>query len=168
MRYHLNPKRQGDSGALKWRAGVGPEWSKSGFPGREMVKGGRPPMGQCCLFYPFTLFAPLFTPLLVSSLNQIHSTSLSSNPPNAGWETLSLVHMCVCVCKCVPLNMSQWTRVWDSISDVQHKLKLSLKLKAHTRKCHLYSLVVDTCWSTVCTSYTSAGVCRRLEWYWCH
>ena len=81
--------------------------SRSGFPGRTLVKGGPTPQWV-------TLFTPSFTPPLVSSLNQIHSAALSANPPDAGWETLSLAPLSVCVCVCVCVCETQCQMLWTN------------------------------------------------------
>lgn len=81
-------------------------------------------MGQCYLLSPSALFAPFFTPLLVSFLNQIHSAALSANPPHRLRNTLISSRVCVCA----SVNMSERARVRDSISDVVHKLNKSLNL----------------------------------------
>lgn len=71
--------QRGRAIVVRWGEEWGTAWmTESGFAGRELVKGGRPPMGQCYLPQAFNLLAPFFSPLLVSSLNQIHSAAPST------------------------------------------------------------------------------------------
>ncbi len=69
--------------------------SESGLPGRELVKGGRPPMGHCYLlcslpFSPLCWFPPSIRSILPLSVI-IHQHRLRN----------TLISDCVCVCVCV-------------------------------------------------------------------
>lgn len=80
------------------RAGNRPERVRVDSQGDSCWMGVNPPWVSPIYSPSFPSVCSLFTPLLVSSLNQIHSAHLRANPATAGWETLSLAH-CVSVSK---------------------------------------------------------------------
>lgn len=80
------------------RAGDRPERVRVDSQGESCWMGVNPPWVSPIYSPSFPSVRSLFTPLLVSSLNQIHSAHLRANPATAGWETLSLAH-CVSVNK---------------------------------------------------------------------